>query len=95
MDSLMTSSGCCCGPSSSAAIWSCCFRSSSTCSVMGDLSGWWKAVWIIFLIFAPFLSVLIYVIARAEEWRNVIRLRRVHGKRILCAAAHHPHVCSS
>ena len=29
-----------------------------------DLSGWWKAVWIIFLIIAPFLSVLIYVIAR-------------------------------
>jgi hypothetical protein len=29
-----------------------------------DLSGWWKAVWIIFLIVAPFLSVLIYVIAR-------------------------------
>ena len=29
-----------------------------------DLSGWWKAVWVIFLIIAPFLSVLIYVIAR-------------------------------
>jgi hypothetical protein len=29
-----------------------------------DLSGWWKAVWIMFLIIAPFLSVLIYVIAR-------------------------------
>ena len=31
-----------------------------------DLSGWWKAVWIIFLIFVPFLSVLIYVIARGR-----------------------------
>jgi hypothetical protein len=29
-----------------------------------DLSGWWKAVWVAFLIIAPFLSVLIYVIAR-------------------------------
>ena len=29
-----------------------------------DLSGWWKAIWIIFLIIVPFLSVLIYVIAR-------------------------------
>jgi len=31
-----------------------------------DLSGWWKAVWIIFLIIAPFLSLLIYVIARGR-----------------------------
>jgi uncharacterized membrane protein len=31
-----------------------------------DLSGWWKAVWVIFLIIVPFLSVLIYVIARGR-----------------------------
>ena len=31
-----------------------------------DLSGWWKAVWLIFLIIAPYLSVLIYVIARGR-----------------------------
>jgi len=31
-----------------------------------DLSGWWKAVWIVFLIIAPFLSVLIYVIVRGR-----------------------------
>jgi hypothetical protein len=31
-----------------------------------DLSGWWKAVWVAFLIIAPFLSVLIYVIARGR-----------------------------
>ncbi|KAA1423086.1 SHOCT domain-containing protein [Mumia zhuanghuii] len=31
-----------------------------------DLSGWWKAVWIIFLIIAPFLTALIYVIARGS-----------------------------
>ena len=30
------------------------------------LSGWWKAIWIIFLIIVPFLSVLIYVIARGR-----------------------------
>jgi len=30
------------------------------------LSGWWKAVWIIFLIFAPYLTALIYVIARGK-----------------------------
>jgi hypothetical protein len=39
-------------------------------AIIGDLfrdhklSGWWKAVWIIFLIIVPFLSALIYVIAR-------------------------------
>ncbi|WP_370618151.1 SHOCT domain-containing protein [Mumia sp. Pv 4-285] len=31
-----------------------------------DLSGWWKAVWIIFLVIAPFLTALIYVIARGS-----------------------------
>jgi H+/Cl- antiporter ClcA len=31
-----------------------------------DLSGWWKAVWIIFIIIAPFLSLLIYIIARGK-----------------------------
>ena len=29
-----------------------------------ELSGWWKAVWIVFLIFLPFLTALIYLIAR-------------------------------
>ena len=30
------------------------------------LNGWWKAVWIIFLIFVPFLTALIYLIARGQ-----------------------------
>ncbi|MFH8251735.1 SHOCT domain-containing protein [Microbacterium sp. B2969] len=30
------------------------------------LSGWWKAVWVIFLIFLPFLTALIYLIARGS-----------------------------
>ena len=31
-----------------------------------DLSGWWKALWIIFLIFAPYLTALVYIIARGR-----------------------------
>jgi hypothetical protein len=31
-----------------------------------QLSGWWKAVWIIFLIIFPFLTALVYVIARGR-----------------------------
>lgn len=41
-------------------------------SVIGDLfrdhqlSGWGKALWILFLIFVPFLTVLVYLIARGS-----------------------------
>lgn len=41
-------------------------------AIIGDLfrdhklNGWWKALWIIFLIFVPFLTVLIYLIARGN-----------------------------
>jgi ABC-type multidrug transport system fused ATPase/permease subunit len=31
-----------------------------------DLSGWWKALWVIFLIIFPFLAALIYLIARGR-----------------------------
>ncbi|KQR17540.1 SHOCT domain-containing protein [Cellulomonas sp. Leaf334] len=40
--------------------------------IIGDLfrdhalSGWWKAVWIVFLIVVPFLTALIYIIARGK-----------------------------
>src|SRR6478735_393041 len=30
------------------------------------LNGWWKAVWIIFLIFVPCLTLLVYLIARGK-----------------------------
>jgi hypothetical protein len=42
------------------------------CQILGDLfrdrdlSGWWKAVWVIALIVVPFLSALIYLIARGR-----------------------------
>ena len=32
-----------------------------------SLNGWLKAVWIIFLIFVPFLTVLVYLIARGNS----------------------------
>lgn len=41
-------------------------------AIVGDLfrdsklSGWWKAVWIFFLIFVPFLTALVYLIARGN-----------------------------
>ena len=45
-------------------------------SIFGDLfrdhsmSGWGKAAWTIFLIFVPFLGVLIYLIARGSGMRE-------------------------
>jgi uncharacterized membrane protein len=39
-------------------------------AIVGDLfrdhklNGWWKALWIVFLIFVPFLTALVYLIAR-------------------------------
>lgn len=40
------------------------------------LSGWWKAVWILFLIFLPVVTALVYLIARgrgmAERQRETI-----------------------
>ena len=35
-----------------------------------ELSGWWKAVWVFGLIFLPFLSVFIYLIARGHGMRD-------------------------
>ena len=35
-----------------------------------EMSGWGKAVWIFFLIFIPFLTALIYLIARGSGMRD-------------------------
>jgi len=35
-----------------------------------ELSGWWKAVWVLFLVFLPFLGVLVYLIARGNGMRD-------------------------
>lgn len=35
-----------------------------------ELSGWWKAVWVVFLIFIPILTTLVYLIARGSGMRD-------------------------
>jgi ABC-type multidrug transport system fused ATPase/permease subunit len=35
-----------------------------------ELSGWWKAVWVLFLVFVPVITVLIYLIARGGGMRE-------------------------
>lgn len=35
-----------------------------------EISGWAKAAWVLFLVFIPFLTALIYLIARGEGMRD-------------------------
>ena len=35
-----------------------------------ELSGWAKAAWVLFLVFLPFITALIYLIARGEGMRD-------------------------
>jgi divalent metal cation (Fe/Co/Zn/Cd) transporter len=35
-----------------------------------ELSGWWKAVWIIVLIFVPVIAALVYLVARGDGMRD-------------------------
>lgn len=35
-----------------------------------EMSGWGKAAWVLFLVFIPFLTALIYLIARGEGMRD-------------------------
>lgn len=43
-----------------------------------DLNGWLKAVWIVFLAFLPFLTLLVYMVARGKGMaqRSMERARR-------------------
>lgn len=54
--------------------------------ILGDLfrdralNGWWKAVWIVFLIFVPILTALVYLIARGRGMaeRHAAAANRAH-----------------
>jgi NADH:ubiquinone oxidoreductase subunit 6 (subunit J) len=35
-----------------------------------EVSGWWKAVWVFFLVFVPFLTALLYLIVRGKGMRE-------------------------
>ena len=35
-----------------------------------EMSGWGKAIWVVFLIFIPFLAVLVYLLARGSGMRD-------------------------
>ena len=35
-----------------------------------ELSGWWKAVWVFFLVFFPFITAFVYLIARGKGMRE-------------------------
>ncbi len=35
-----------------------------------ELSGWWKAVWVLLLVFIPFLTALVYLVARGQGMRD-------------------------
>ena len=58
------------------------------------LNGWWKALWIIFLVFVPFLTVLVYLIARgrgmaersAKEQKQVQRATEDYIKQVAGAS---------
>lgn len=43
-----------------------------------ELSGWWKAVWVAFLLFVPALTALVYLIARGNGMaqRSELAVRR-------------------
>ncbi|MEE3851625.1 SHOCT domain-containing protein [Gordonia sp. LSe1-13] len=42
-----------------------------------ELSGWWKAVWMVFLIFVPWLTALVYLIARGPGMSRRAEVTRV------------------
>lgn len=59
------------------------------------LNGWWKALWIIFLIFVPFLTALVYLIARGRgmaerSQREVAQIQKAQDEYIKNVAGSSP-----
>jgi ABC-type multidrug transport system fused ATPase/permease subunit len=52
-----------------------------------ELSGWWKAVWVLFLIFIPFLTALIYLIARGSGMRERALKEQAEARKALAEYA--------
>ena len=48
-----------------------------------ELSGWWKAVWVLFLIALPFLGILIYLIARGQGMRDRALAQRAEAQKAM------------
>ncbi|WP_353807984.1 SHOCT domain-containing protein [Agromyces sp. SYSU T00194] len=67
-------------------------------AILGDLftdhslNGWWKAVWMVFLVFVPFLTGLVYVIVRGHGMAQ----RRMAARRATDppVAEYSPHVAA-
>jgi len=58
-----------------------------------QLGGWWKALWVLFLIFVPFLTTLVYLIARgqgmAERSQKHARAAQSAADEYIRTVAHH------
>ena len=46
-----------------------------------DLSGWGKALWVLFVIILPYLGVLVYLIARGKSMQERVIARRLSRRR--------------
>lgn len=46
-----------------------------------EMSGWGKAIWVVFLIFIPFLTALIYLIARGSGMRDRALAEQAEAKK--------------
>ncbi|HEV7185721.1 MAG: SHOCT domain-containing protein [Actinomycetales bacterium] len=49
------------------------------------LNGWWKVLWIIFLIFLPFITALVYLIARGRGMAERTQSRAMQAEQATTA----------
>ncbi|AWB92458.1 SHOCT domain-containing protein [Aeromicrobium chenweiae] len=46
-----------------------------------ELSGWWKAVWVVLLLVLPFLTILVYLIVRGRGMQDRAQRRAAEAQR--------------